>query len=306
MGLDQKINAAWLHRQNYIQKQKWMMFRLIDGEGDGLPGLHVDYYEGNWVITFKDPMWVTKQKAIQDTLKKIRPHGEPSSHFYEYENFGKEKKSEEKKESLVKIVSEENIKYEIHLGEGLHTGIFLDQRDNRARMKELAKGKKRFLNLFCYTGAFTLAALKGGAEEVISVDLSQNYLNWLKRNVELNQLDLKQALTFREDAFVYLKRAAKREESFDGIILDPPTFSRGKGGVFSTEKKLGELLSLTLPLLKPEGKLFVSINTHRMTPVEFEKMLYSVLIPKSFKILKTFSPPFDFRASYLKSCLVGR
>jgi 23S rRNA (cytosine1962-C5)-methyltransferase len=209
------------------------------------------------------------------------------------------------------IIQEGELCFEIHLGEGIHTGLFLDQRKNRQVLGPLAKGK-RVLNLFSYTGAFTVSTLKGGASEVVSVDLSKNYLSWLKRNVELNHLDDHRSRVFSADVFRFLKGAAHRKEFYDLIIVDPPTFSRGEKGTFSTEKNLEELVSGAAALVAPGGKIFVSVNTQGLNPAQFRHQVTSAVQPFGLKIKETFSMPEDFRLSPeeeknppLKTCLVS-
>ena len=209
-----------------------------------------------------------------------------------------------------KWVREGDMSFEVHLGEGLHTGLFLDQRDNRGWIRSQAKGK-RVLNLFSYTGAFSVAALKGGAKEVVSVDFSKNYLGWLQRNVEHNGLGADTAPTYAMDVFEFLKRSKKRAEMYDLIIIDPPTFSRGKR-IFSTEKDLGGLVALASELLRKGGHLFISINTQGLSPSQFRQEVEKGVRSLDLRILKIFSLPFDFRLSTedsknpsLKACWVG-
>lgn len=185
------------------------------------------------------------------------------------------------------------------------TNLYLD--------RSLAKGK-RVLNLFSYTGAFTLAALQGGAQEVLSVDLSKNYLDWLRRNIQLNHFSLDQAPVHCREVSDYLKWAKKKSDRFDLIVLDPPTFSRGgkKNKSFSTHKNLSELIFDSASLLTQNGNLWVSINTQTLTPSQFQNLVQETLQSSGFQVLKTFTLPLDFRLSkgqkgtpHLKSCLVG-
>ena len=169
------------------------------------------------------------------------------------------------------------------------------------------------MNLFSYTGASTIAALKRGAEEVVSVDLSKNYLTWLKRNVAVNELDSKPTPIWARDAFDYLQFAEKKKDKFDLIIIDPPTFSRNGKRTFSTEKDLASLLEQSLPLLSSSGNLFICINTLKLNREDFHQQVNDVLKDSSFKILKSLSVPRDFKLTsaeeknpYLKACWVGK
>jgi 23S rRNA (cytosine1962-C5)-methyltransferase len=125
------------------------------------------------------------------------------------------------------------------------------------------------LNCFAYTCAFSVCAARGGARAT-SLDLSRKYLDWGRRNFELNGLDPAAHDFIYGDVFDWLKRLAKKSRTFDVIILDPPTFSRSPGrGDFRSETDYGRLVSLALPLLRPGGTLLASTNTARLSVVPF-------------------------------------
>jgi len=138
------------------------------------------------------------------------------------------------------------------------TGLFLDQRDNRGRIARLARGG-RWLNLFAHTGAFSAAALTGGAEQVVSVDLSSAYLAWLEANLAQNGLAGSHHRSVRMDARRYLERLDP-EESFDGIICDPPTAAHAGRRFWSMQRGGGALLAACLGRLQPGGSLLVCRN----------------------------------------------
>ncbi len=322
MNLFPKIKKAWDVRKDYVKKNNLECFRLINGSGDEFPGLVVDYYVGAFQIIYKDPSVFKLQETLQQALKEVKFEISPSpeNYFFEVKNFSLSDPGAAEcflgKQSNIlsvqkKVIVENNLKFEIHLGEGLHTGLFLDQRENRNWIGSHAKNK-RVLNLFSYTGSFSVAALAAGAREVVSVDLSKNYLDWLKRNVELNGLKVEAAPVWPRDVFDYLQFAHKKNEKFDLIILDPPTFSRHRKQVFSTEKDLKNLVSQTAHLLSPAGNLFLSINTLKLSRVDFEEEVKEALKETSFKILKKLPLPKDFKLSdseeknpYLKACWIG-
>ncbi len=314
MNIFKKIQTAWDWRKAYVEKNKLEAFRLVNGTGDDLPGLMVDYYGGSFQVVFKDPIWISKKEELLRALREMSRVIDPKReiHFFEVENF-----SPQVGVPLAapvhtkKIISEHEFKFETHLGEGLHTGLFLDQRENRKTIF-FNSSDRRVLNLFSYTGAFTIAALKGGAKEVVSVDLSKNYLEWLKRNVELNGFDLRQSPVWARDVFDYLKLAQKKNEKFDLIIIDPPTFSRSGKNTFSTEKNLKALVSQALSLLRSQGNMFISVNTLKMDRRDFQLEVEKTLNGSTFQILKSLSVPRDFKLTpeeeknpYLKACWVG-
>lgn len=152
---------------------------------------------------------------------------------------------------------------------GLSPGLFPDHRDNRQRIRAAAEGL-RVLNLFAYTCAFSAAAAKGGASSVTSVDQSRQSLEKGRRNFERNGLDPAAHRFVHEDVFKYIERAARREERFNLVILDPPTFSRSKRPqrIFEIQKHLGGLLRLVQGVLAEEALVMVATNCRRFTRFE--------------------------------------
>ena len=156
------------------------------------------------------------------------------------------------------IVEEGGLKFLVNFTDYLDTGLFLDHRKTRARLRELAKGG-RFLNLFCYTGAATVYAVAGGAKATTSVDMSRTYLEWAKRNMAVNELAGAHGFV-QEDCIAWLAEA--RAERYDLIFLDPPTFSNSKrmDREFDVQRDHADLIRATLKLLAPGGLLLFSTN----------------------------------------------
>lgn len=159
------------------------------------------------------------------------------------------------------IVEENGLRFYVNLDSYLDTGLFLDHRVTRQMVRERAKGK-RFLNLFAYTGSFSVYAAAGGASETISVDLSNTYQEWTARNLNLNRFDLTKNHLVRDDVFVYLDEAVDNGQRFDLIVLDPPSFSNSKRmeGVLDVQRDHARLVNQCLKLLSPGGELFFSNN----------------------------------------------
>lgn len=159
-----------------------------------------------------------------------------------------------------KWVGEENgLKFEFRANSGLSPGLFLDQRRNRKWVLENSRGKS-VLNLFCYTGGFSVCAAHGGATKAVSVDLSKTFLEWAKINFGLNQLSL-EGHEFRAiDSRVYLDWAAKKGLKFDLVICDPPSFSRGPEGVWRIEKDFASLIDKLLKVTSRGGRILLSSN----------------------------------------------
>jgi 23S rRNA (guanine2445-N2)-methyltransferase / 23S rRNA (guanine2069-N7)-methyltransferase len=164
-------------------------------------------------------------------------------------------------------VEEGGLKFLVNLDDYLDTGLFLDHRLTRARLRERARSA-RFLNLFCYTGSATVYAASGGARSSLSVDLSNGYLDWAAENFKLNGLDSAQHHLERADCRQWLREAAGAAGSFDLIFLDPPTFSNSKRmqGVLDVQRDHAELIELCMRLLAPGGLLVFSTNAQRFRP----------------------------------------
>jgi 23S rRNA (cytosine1962-C5)-methyltransferase len=157
------------------------------------------------------------------------------------------------------VVEEAGLKFQVNLGDYLDTGLFLDHRNTRIRVGKEAAGK-RFLNLFCYTGAFTVHAAAGGAAATTSVDLSNTYLTWLERNLELNGLAGPQHEIVRSDVTRWLHQV--RGRTWDLAVLDPPSFSASKKmeATFDVQRDHVDLVQSTMGLLSREGVLYFSTN----------------------------------------------
>ena len=167
------------------------------------------------------------------------------------------------------VVSERGLRFRVNFEDYLDTGLFLDHRLTRARLRDAARGK-RFLNLFAYTGTATVYAAAGGAATTTSVDLSRTYLEWAQRNLALNHLAGEQHAWVQADCREWLTDAARGSARFDLVFLDPPTFSNSKrmDGVLDIERDHPELIDACVRLLAPEGLLVFSTNAQRFRLAE--------------------------------------
>ena len=182
-------------------------------------------------------------------------------------------------------VMENGLKFLVNLHDYLDTGLFLDHRPLRARVRELSNGK-RFLNLFCYTAAFSVYAAAGGAAETTSVDLSQTYLEWAARNLALNGFDLVRNKLVRDDAAGYLQH---HSAMFDLIFVDPPTFSNSKRAEdFDVQRDHAALLKLCGQRLLPGGTILFSNNFRRF------KLDEAALADFEIRDITASTIPFDF------------
>ncbi len=160
------------------------------------------------------------------------------------------------------VVEEQGLKFLVNLGDYLDTGLFMDHRLTRARVRDEAKGRS-FLNLFCYTGAFTVYAAAGGASRTLSIDLSNTYLDWTEDNLALNDLSDERHTLLRADAMAWVQAQRQApEERFDLVVCDPPSFSTSKRmhGTFNVQRDHVRLLEGLRALLSPGGVLYFSTN----------------------------------------------
>ncbi|HVK60276.1 MAG TPA: class I SAM-dependent methyltransferase, partial [Bdellovibrionales bacterium] len=203
---------------------------------------------------------------------------------------------------------ERELEFEFRRDAGLSPGLFLDQRANRAFIEGESQ-KRKVLNLFCYTGGFSVAAAKGGAEKVVSVDVSKTFLEWTKRNFELNGLALEPHEFRAIDAREYLAWAKKKSLTFDRIICDPPSFGRSQAGVFKIEKDLDALVESLIAVTAPHGKILFSLNFEGWDRDEFVSRMQSAAakFPQA-KLSPTPAPDLDFEMPHsernMKSVLI--
>jgi len=244
--------------------------RLIDGAGDGLPGLILESYAGHWLVS-------TTGETLHPKVREwIRDQG-ISCYWKRLDQHQKESPAHLSGPTVDTpfLMLENGMAAEISFESGYSQGIFLDQRDNRAQVRQWIAPGMRLLNTFAYTGAFSVAGALAGAETT-TLDLSQPYLDWAKRNFSHNALDPAAHHFCKGDTFHWLRRFAKQGRTFDGIVLDPPTFSRDeKGHVFRVEENFGELAALAADVLAPGGWLLCSTNCRGLGLNDFQKQLRS-------------------------------
>ncbi len=207
--------------------------------------------------------------------------------------------------------SENGIHYQFRSDQGMSPGLFLDQRENRKWVLNHSK-KQKVLNLFCYTGGFTVNAAIGNAAEACSVDVSQNYLEWTQENMLLNHIDLKNGLHqfWEADSLFFLRSCIKKGRKFDVIICDPPSMGRSKEGVFQIHRNLPELLEGCLKCLEPEGQILLSSNYEAWTLEDLQKHVFAYRNIYPIEILPTPPASYDFELPseppLMKSLIIKR
>ncbi|MBE0599046.1 MAG: class I SAM-dependent rRNA methyltransferase, partial [Desulfuromonadales bacterium] len=169
-------------------------------------------------------------------------------------------------------VREHGLEFLVDLEEGLNTGLFLDQRGNRQDLRQRVAGR-RVLNLFAYTGSFSVVAAAAGASRVVSVDVSSGYLAWAKENFACNRLPVRSADFITGDCFAVLAELGQRREMFDLILMDPPSFSTTGKSRFTTRQGTAELVAAALPLLSAGGVLITSSNHQKTDLADYLKEL---------------------------------
>ncbi len=198
------------------------------------------------------------------------------------------------------VATEEEMRFQFRRDSGLSPGLFLDQRANRRWV--LHSRPRRVLNLFSYTGGFSVAAARAGSDHVVSVDLSRAFLEWTKENFLLNHLKAESPnYEFRAmDSREYLKWAAKKSLLFDLVICDPPSFSRSDTGVFRIETELEQLLALCAQVTAPEGRILISTNFESWSHQDFVQRVvdfaknFARTSKKIVTVERTPSPDWDF------------
>lgn len=260
-------------------------YRLVNAAGDGLPGLTVDHYGSALVASIYDDDEALPPRPIPDGLAamlaqsanagtvyvKYRP--KQASRVHEEEMpalapplpvFGPDLQQpsqafEVSRETSGFLAREEGLTYLIRSTEGLSSGLFADMRESRARVRAWASGTY-ILNTFAYTCGFGLAAMAGGAARVLNLDVSRNVLAWGQQNYRLNGFDPDPRDFVFGDVFDWLARFARRGETFDLVILDPPSFSKTKTGRFSAAKDYAQLAELAARVVAPGGRLLACSN----------------------------------------------
>jgi len=194
------------------------------------------------------------------------------------------------------IAEEAGLKFKVNLTDYLDTGLFLDHRITRGIVRELAT-RKSVLNLFCYTGSFSVYAASGGAANIVSVDLSKTYLEWAEDNMRLNNLyDSERHQFVHADVKQWLNTL--KPDTFDLVILDPPTFSNSKRmkDFLDVQRDHVELLNKTLHAMKKDGVIFFSTNYRKFQLMEKEIECASI------RDITNATTPFDFKGKLFRRC----
>ena len=312
-----RIREAASLRARFIPA-KTNAYRLIHSEGDFLPGLIVDRYADYLVIQFQTvgiDRW--KDTLLSLLEEEIHPRG-----IYEKDDTeAREWEGLEKRAGLLRgeeppdyvEIEECGLRFIVDIHGGQKTGFFLDQRENRKLVSEYAKDQ-RVLNLFCYTGGFSIHAAKAGARRVVSVDSSERAMNTCRENFALNGWAAKEPFEFiKGDAFEYLRNFS---EAFDLIIIDPPALAKSQTHVMQASRAYKDVNLWAMKRLSPGGLLYTASCSSYVDPGLFQKIIFGAAkdARRNVQILKKTSHPPDHpinlfhpEGEYLKGllCRVG-
>ena len=260
-------------------------YRLVHGEGDNLPGLVIDCYGKTAVMQAHSVGIHVCRKEIANALMKVM--GNRIEHvFYKSETTLPFKAELGQENGFIIGGSDDNtalengLKFHVDWLRGQKTGFFVDQRENRSLLEKYARGK-RVLNMFCYTGGFSFYAMRGGAEQVHSVDSSGKAIELTRANVELNFPGDSRHEAFCDDAFKFLEKAGNQ---YDLIILDPPAFAKHRGALHNALKGYTRLNRAALEKIKSGGILFTFSCSQVVTKDNFRNAVFTAAAQSKRKV----------------------
>jgi 23S rRNA (cytosine1962-C5)-methyltransferase len=294
-------------------------YRLVHGEGDGLPGLIIDYYDGVCVLQAHSVGMFRAKNQICEALRKI--YGDSLKAVYDKSSGTAPFKAGLELvdgylwqapgfEAGEQVVLENGHKFLVNWTEGQKTGFFLDQRENRALVERYARGRN-VLNLFCYTGGFSVYALGGGALHVDSVDSSAKAMAMVDRNIALNGFTSSQHTSFCADAIEHL--AAVEDGKYDLIIVDPPAFAKHRGALKNALRAYQRLNARAIEKVAPGGFVFTFSCSQVVDKEDFALAVFSAAAStgRRVRILDRLNQPADHAVNiyhpegeYLKGLLL--
>ena len=298
LGKNAKHYLKWARRHNI---EAW---RLYDRDIPQFP-FAIDVYGGQIHLQEYDTGWLMQPEEYETWLSEVLEAVAFITGFAPADIHLKRRERQKGTQQYEKtgkagedfIVHEHGRRFWVNLEKYLDTGLFLDHRNTRQRVGEMAAGK-RFLNLFAYTGSFSVYAATGGAAASETVDLSNTYLDWARRNFELNGIDEARHQIVRADVFQYLQAAAQAGKPFDLIVMDPPSFSNSKKmlDILDIQRDHMRLIDGAMALLASDGLLFFSNNLRSFALDEAVAQKYAV------KDISKQSVPEDFRNKKIHQC----
>ncbi|MBN2196914.1 MAG: class I SAM-dependent rRNA methyltransferase [Polyangiaceae bacterium] len=270
--VEARIRAAWQLREP-LRAAGVTAFRWVYGEGDGLPGIVVDLYgEYAVVVAYSDAVlplvpWVVDALGRMTTLRGVVQR----SRAIEERAGGLVLLRGERPPDELTVV-EHGIRFQVDLSRGQKTGLFLDHRENRRFLGDIARDRD-VLNLFAYTGGFSLYAARGGARHVVSVDVAAPAIAAAAVNFSLNQLPPAHHETIASDVFVFLEQARVEGRRFDLVIADPPSFAKSRAQQRAALRSYVKLHAASLRVLAPQGLYAAASCTAQIDRADFQATL---------------------------------
>ncbi|MEW4235434.1 class I SAM-dependent rRNA methyltransferase [Bacillus thuringiensis] len=297
---ESKIKSALHKRKQFYKSSDTTAFRALNGEGDGLGGLIIDYYDGYYVVswysegiyTFRDEIIAALQKVANFKGIYEKKRFDTKGKYIEGDDFVAGERGE-----FPLIVKENGVNFAVYLNDGAMVGVFLDQRNVRKQIRDKYAKGRTVLNMFSYTGAFSVFAALGGASKTTSVDLANRSLSKTIEQFSVNEVDYEAQDIIVEDVFLYFKYAAKKKMKFDMVVLDPPSFARSKKYTFSAAQDYKNLLKETIAITENNGIIVASTNCSAFDMKKFKGFIDTAFkeMNGKYKILEEHSLPEDFR-----------
>lgn len=289
--------AAALRRALGLMRPDNDCFRLVHGEGDFLPGLIIDIYADTAVVQAHSPGMHFCRYQIAQALTQIEELGVRNVYYKSETTLPYKARLDPENEYLIgsyngSVATENGLQFNIDWLRGQKTGFFVDQRENRLLLQHLAKGRK-VLNMFCYTGGFSVYALRGGARWVDSVDSSSKAVSLTQANIDLNFPGCDHHRAIDEDAFKYL--ASMETGIYDLIVLDPPAFAKHRKALHNGLQGYRRLNAKAFEKIAPGGILFTFSCSQVVTREQFRLAVFSAAAQsgRNVRILHQLSQPAD-------------
>ncbi|ORF00835.1 class I SAM-dependent methyltransferase [Snodgrassella alvi] len=292
------------HLRKWAQRQDIEAWRMYDRDIPQYPfaadiyadHVHLQEYDTGWLMHKTD-----YEKWLAEVVEAVLfVTGLPKEHIHVKKRQRQKGKDQYEKTGITGtdfVIHEHGRAFWVNLDKYLDTGLFLDHRNTRQKIGNIAAGK-RFLNLFAYTGSFSVYAATGGALFSETVDLSNTYLQWAQRNFELNGLDMQAHQIVRADVFQYLQKAVEDHKQFDLIVMDPPSFSNSKKmlDILDIQRDQEKLIDGAMRLLSKQGSLYFSNNLRSFTLNPVLEQRYDV------NNISRKTIPEDFRNTRIHQC----
>ncbi len=297
---EKKLKKAFELRRSFFNDSETTAFRLFNGEGDGIGGATIEYFDGYLLIQwYSEGIYHFKDLFIEALGNIIDYKG-----IYEKKRFDLQGTYMEDDDFLIGekapvplLIKENGINFAVYLNESAMVGIFLDQREVRKTIRDKYAKGKTVLNTFSYTGAFSVAASLGGAIKTTSVDVANRSKSKTIEQFSVNGIDFETEDIIVEDVFNYFKYAGRKNLSFDLVILDPPSYARSKKNTFSAGKDYPDLLAKAIHITEKGGVIVASTNCSTFGMDKFKGFIEKAFkqADSKYQILEEFRLPVDFK-----------